>query len=317
MTAAEARKKVEALRRNCGLVIKGKDETIRHIAIGILAGGHILIEDVPGVGKTMLARLLARSIDCDFRHIQFTSDLLPADILGVTVYDADKKEFDFKKGPIFANIILADEINRTNPKTQSALLEAMNTAEVTIDNTTFRLPPPFMVVATQNPTEFHGAFPLPRGQLDRFLMRVHMGYPGREHEIQILKEQRKVGNIDHIEPVLTGGEVVEMQEAVSKVRVDDEILVYIQSLAEATRDSDQIELGVSPRGALALRMCAQACAFCEGRDYCTPDDVKEVAIPVLAHRIQIARTFETSSFAAHHDEEEALRRVLEGLKVPL
>jgi len=317
MTAALAHDKLRALQRNCERVIKGKSDVIRRVTIGILANGHILIEDVPGVGKTTLARLLARSIDCAFQHIQFTSDLLPSDILGVSIYDKDKKVFEFKRGPIFANIVLADEINRTSPKTQSALLEAMNTAQVSIDGTTHSLPRPFMVIATQNPIEFHGTFPLPRAQLDRFLLRVRMGYPAREDELTILREQIEIGAIDHIKPVLTGGDILAMQGEVRKVTVDDDLISYIQAIAQATRQSPSIELGVSTRAALSLRACAQACAYFLGRDYCTPDDVKEVAVSVLAHRIQVARAFESESLADRHEDEEVLERIIANVPVPL
>ncbi|MCX8038334.1 MAG: MoxR family ATPase [Candidatus Sumerlaeia bacterium] len=307
---------VARLEANIASVIKGKSESIRMIIIGLLARGHILIEDVPGVGKTTLAQLLARSISCSFRRIQFTSDLLPSDILGVSIYDRDKKEFQFKPGPIFANVVVADEINRTTPKTQSALLEAMNVAQVSIDGITHTLPQPFLVIATQNPIEFHGTFPLPRSQMDRFLMRIRLGYPSPEHEVVILKEQKALGRVPHVEPVLTADEVVTMQEAVTQVKVDDDLLDYITRAAQATRQSPKIELGVSTRGALALRQSAQARAYVHGRDYVIPDDIKDMISPVWAHRIQVAQTFEGTGIG-QHDDEVILQEVLSQVEVPL
>jgi MoxR-like ATPase len=308
--------KIERLQRNVEQVIKGKSEIIKDAIIGILARGHILIEDVPGVGKTTLAHLLAKSISCSFQRIQFTSDLLPSDILGVTIYNKDTADFEFKPGPIFANIILADEINRTTPKTQSALLEAMNTAQVSIDRVTHDLPQPFMVIATQNPIEFHGTFPLPKSQLDRFLMRLRLGYPEKDDEITILREQKIVGYIDFVQSVLTTDEMLEMQREVTEVKIDEELLDYIARIVQITRNSPLIELGVSPRGALALRRCAQSKAYLGNRDYCIPDDVKDMIVPALAHRIQIAKTFESSSLAQHEDEEVLLQVVRE-VEVPL
>jgi len=316
MARETTHEKVLALQRNCEQVIKGKSDAIRRVIVGMLARGHVLIEDVPGVGKTTLARLIARSIDCTFQRIQFTSDLLPSDILGVSVYDQRSQRFEFKPGPIFAHIVLADEINRTTPKTQSALLEAMSVAQVSIDGVTRPLPHPFMVIATQNPIESHGTFPLPRAQLDRFLIRVHLGYPGPQDERAILREQVDIGNIDHVRPVLTAQDIVAMQQEVLKVRIDDSIIEYIQAIAEATRRSPLIELGVSTRAALALRVVAQARAYSEGRDYCLPDDVKQMAIAALAHRIQAARAFESELPSAQREDEEVLARVLSDVPSP-
>jgi len=307
---------VSRLESNIASVIKGKSDSIRTMIIGLLARGHILIEDVPGVGKTTLAQLLARSISCSFRRIQFTSDLLPSDILGVSIYDRDKREFQFKPGPIFANIVLADEINRTTPKTQSALLEAMNVAQVSMDGVTHPLPQPFMVIATQNPIEFHGTFPLPRSQMDRFLMRVRLGYPQPEYEMVILKEQKTLGRVPVVEPVLTADEVQTMQEAVIQVKIDDDLLEYITRAATATRQSPRIELGVSTRGALSLRQCAQSRAYVEGRDYVIPDDIKQMVGPVWAHRIQVAQTFEGTGIG-QHDDEEILKETISQVEVPL
>jgi MoxR-like ATPase len=313
----ERREKLDRLQRNIERIIKGKTEVVKKALIAMLAQGHLLIEDVPGVGKTTLAHLLASSISCSFQRIQFTSDLLPSDILGVSIYDPKKGEFEFKKGPIFANIILADEINRTTPKTQSALLEAMNTARVSIDKVTYHLPRPFMVVATQNPVEFHGTFPLPKAQLDRFLMRLHIGYPELTDEIIILKEQKAYVNLDEIEPVLSDAEVLAMQQEVEEVKVDNDLLEYIGRIAAATRNSPHIELGVSPRGALALRRVAQAKAYFEDRDYCIPDDIKTMIEEALAHRIQVAKSFESGGIGGHREDEEILRQVVSDIEVPL
>jgi MoxR-like ATPase len=307
---------VARLEANIASVIKGKTDSIRIMIVGLLARGHILIEDVPGVGKTTLAHLLARSISCSFRRIQFTSDLLPSDILGVSIYDRDKKEFQFKPGPIFANVVLADEINRTTPKTQSALLEAMNVAQVSMDGITHSLPQPFLVIATQNPIEFHGTFPLPRSQMDRFLMRIRLGYPSPEDEVTILKEQKTIGRVPSVEAVLTADEVLTMQEAVTEVKIDDDLLDYITRAVSATRQSPKIELGVSTRGALALRQCAQARAYIEGRDYVIPDDIKQMIGPVWAHRIQVAQTFEGTGIG-QHDDESILRETIAQVEVPL
>ncbi len=312
----EIRPEVEKLQRNIEQVIKGKSATIKNLLIGFLAEGHVLLEDVPGVGKTTLAQLLARSLNLSFSRIQFTSDLLPSDILGVTIFDQTRHEFEFKPGPIFANIVLADEINRTSPKTQSALLEAMNSAQVSVDKHTYELPQPFMVIATQNPIEFHGTFPLPKSQMDRFLMRLEVGYPDIEDEVRILREQREVGNFEHVRPVMSAAEVRELQRRVRDVRIDDALLEYLALIIAATRSSQAILLGASTRAALALRRAAQAKAFYEGRDYCIPDDIKAMVVPVLAHRIQAARTYETNGSTAR-DEEIALRRILEEIPVPV
>jgi len=301
---------------NVEAVIKGKTDVVRMAIVGLLARGHLLFEDVPGVGKTTLAHCLARSISCSFQRIQFTSDLLPSDIIGVTIFDPAKREFEFKAGPLFANMVLADEINRTTPKTQSSLLEAMNSAQVSVDKITYSLPQPFCVIATQNPIEFHGTFPLPKSQMDRFLLRLALGYPESADEVTILREQKSLNVAYEVEPVLSADEIVRMQDDVEAVRVDESILDYVVRIAQATREASSIELGVSIRGSLAVRRAAQALAFLEGRDYVTPDDVKAVAVPTLAHRIQVARTFETSSLGAHEDEH-ALRQILADVPAPI
>lgn len=296
--------------------MRGKTEVVDMCLVALLGRGHVLLEDVPGVGKTTLASLIARSIQCSFQRIQFTSDLLPSDILGVTIYDAEKKSFDFHQGPLFANVVLADEINRTTPKTQSALLEAMNSGRVSIDRQSHILPSPFMVIATQNPIEFHGTFPLPKSQMDRFMVRLRVGYPAREAEMQILREQKLTGSDHPVEAVISGGEVGKLQELTSEVTVDDDILEYITRLAEATRTGAEFELGISTRGTLALRRCAQGYAMLNGRNFVTPDDVKKVAVPTLSHRVAVARTFESNGLSSAEDEA-AVARVVESVRVPV
>jgi len=266
-------------------VFFGRKEAITHILVGLVARGHVLVEDVPGVGKTVLARSLARSIHCQFNRIQLTSDMLPSDILGVSVYNQEKQTFDFKPGPIFANVILADEINRTTPRTQSSLLEAMNDYSVTIDGKTMPLPTPFMVIATQNPFEFEGTYLLPENQLDRFLLRIHLGYPDRPREKEILHHQPGRFILDHLEPVLSTDDVRVLQGQATQVKVDSALLDYLMDIIEATRSDDQLHTGVSPRGSLALMTAAQALALVEGRDYITPDDIKAMTLPVCAHRM--------------------------------
>ncbi len=308
--------KVEALKKNISSVIKGKDDIVELCVVALLARGHILFEDVPGVGKTTLASTIARSIDCTFKRIQFTSDMLPSDILGVTIFDQNRSEFEFREGPLFANVVLADEINRTTPKTQSALLEAMNVGRVSMDRTVHELPKPFIVLATQNPVEFHGTFPLPKSQMDRFLMRLHIGYPTRDKEIEVLREQFAGGQEADVQPVLHSDEILEMQDFVSKVKIDDDLLEYLVRLAEASREKAEFELGCSTRGTLAFRRSVQGLAAVRGRDFVTPDDIKELAVPVLAHRVQLARTFEMSGFS-HHEDENAIRRLTDEVAVPL
>jgi len=287
---------------NVESVIKGKSEVVRQAVVGLLARGHLLFEDVPGVGKTTLAQSLARSISCSFQRIQFTSDLMPSDIIGVTIYDPSKREFEFKPGPLFANMVLADEINRTTPKTQSSLLEAMNSARVSVDKVTYSLPQPFCVIATQNPIEFHGTFPLPKSQMDRFMMRLSLGYPDSANEATILREQKTLNVALEVNPVLTAEEIIRMQREVEQVGVEESILDYIVRIAHATREAPGIDLGVSIRGSLSLRRAAQALAFSEGRTFVTPDDVKQMAVPTLAHRIQVAKTFESAHLGAREDE---------------
>jgi MoxR-like ATPase len=314
--AQEARKLLTELQANIEQVVRGKTDIVQMSIMGLLAHGHILFEDVPGVGKTTLAQCLALSLGLEFQRIQFTSDLLPSDILGVTVYDPESREFEFRKGPIFSNIVLVDEINRTTPKTQSALLEAMSTAKVSVEKTTYDLPQPFMVIATQNPVESHGTFPLPQSQLDRFLMRLHLGYPEARFERGILQQNRRSDDLSLVQCVVDRKEIMAMQEGVMQVAVEDSIADYIVRIAQMTRESRMISLGVSTRGALALRRCAQARAYFEGRDFCIPDDVKATCVPVLAHRIALARTFEENNNAIGHGSE-FIRNLIEQVEVPL
>ena len=279
---------VAQLQRSIARAIYGKEEAIQLSLITLLARGHLLIEDVPGVGKTTLAQALAKSFHCTFQRIQFTSDLLPSDVLGVSVYNPESREFEFRSGPIFANVVLADEINRTTPRTQSALLEAMNEAQVSIDGKTMALPQPFLVIATQNPVEHHGTYPLPESQLDRFLMRIKMGYPSPETEREILR--KRVGSLredllDSLEPVADVSEVLAMQDAVAQIKVDSSLHDYALDIVNRTRTSELLALGVSPRGTLMLQRAAQARAFLDGRDYCLPDDFKQLAVPVFSHRV--------------------------------
>ncbi len=279
--------RVRLLESSLSEVIRGKQDVIRLSLVCLLARGHLLIEDVPGVGKTTLAHALARSVRCGFHRLQFTADMLPGDVLGVTIYNAQTREFEFKRGPIFTNFLLADEINRSTPKTQSALLEAMNELQVTIDGTSYTLAPPFMVVATQNPVEHHGTYPLPESQLDRFLLRLRMGYPDAASERQILRQTGQQRAEWETEGALTGDEVVDLQRQVEEVAVDESLVDYMLKIVEKTRSHESLALGVSPRGAQALFRATQALAMVEGREYAIPDDVKKLATPVFAHRVML------------------------------
>jgi MoxR-like ATPase len=276
---------LNALRDNLEKVILGKPEALEHLLIALLAGGHVLMEDVPGVGKTTLARALALSVEGHFSRIQFTPDLLPADVLGVSIYNASNQEFEFKKGPVFANILLADEINRASPRTQSALLQAMSESMTTVDGNTYELKAPFMVMATQNPVEFHGTYPLPEAQLDRFLLQTGLGYPTPDIEVEVLYGQSKQHPLDSLQPVLSGNDVVKLQEQAHEVKVEPSVARYMVDLVNATRGHPSISVGASPRGSLALFRACRARAFMRDRDYVLPDDVKALALPILSHRL--------------------------------
>ncbi len=304
---------LQQLRANVESVFIGKPEAVSQLLIGLLARGHVLIEDVPGVGKTVLARAVAKSIDCRFSRVQLTPDLLPSDILGISVYNDKSGMFDFKRGPIFANIVLADEINRTTPRTQSALLEAMNESQVSVDGQAVRLEQPFMVLATQNPFEFEGTYFLPENQLDRFVLRIHIGYPSREDEKLILRQQPGREPLDALQPVMSAKEVLALQDITDQVRVDDALVDYMQDVVEATRRHDLFEVGVSPRGALALMRAARASALLQGRDYCVPDDFKLLAPAVCAHRV-VSKSYLRDGRASSNDQ--IIRDILEKIPVP-
>jgi MoxR-like ATPase len=305
--------KIRRLEKNIQQVIKGKPEVIKTAIVALISRGHLLIEDVPGVGKTTLAQALANSVDLSFKRLQFTSDLLPTDILGVSIFDQNTGEFKFKHGPIFANVVFVDEINRATPKTQSALLEAMNESVVTIDGHRYRLPDPFMVVATQNPFEYKGTFPLPENQLDRFLIRVRIGYPDYESEKEILIKFDSLGFLNAIKPVLTKEELLELQSMTQQVSIDESLLDYILCIVKETRNQKYFELGVSPRGAIALKIAAQSRALLDGRTFCIPDDIKEMVVPVLSHRVVL----KYEHLAEKGRQEDLLNEVLERVKVPI
>ncbi len=311
LTHAEAGPLLRRLRAAVGGTILGKDDVIDRVLTGVLAGGHVLLEDVPGVGKTTLARAIASALGCSFRRIQFTSDLLPGDILGVTVFDRNRTEFRFKEGPIFANLVLADEVNRTTPKTQSALLEAMNTGQVHIDGVRHDLPAPFHVIATQNPREYHGTFPLPESQLDRFLVRTSMGYPDRDAERLVMHGSGEGGG--EVEAVVDPGQLQALQRLARQVRMDAGIEDYILQLVDDTRTSPDLALGSSPRGTQALTRAACARALLEGRDFTIPDDVKAVAIPVLAHRVLPG----SDPMAGGRPTEETIAELVDALPPPV
>ncbi len=305
---------IQRLQRNIGSVFLGRPEVIRYVVTGLLAGGHVLLEDVPGVGKTVLAKSLARSIDVDFRRVQFTPDLLPSDILGVGIYDQGTGAFEFKRGPIFTSVLLADEINRATPRTQSALLEAMNDAQVTVDRVSHDLPDPFFVIATQNPYEFEGTYPLPESQLDRFMLRIRIGYPSAEDEKAVIRAQQTRHPLEALAPVIHGDDVARLQAAVRAVRLDDAVLDYALALVRETRASKHLVVGGSPRASIALTRAAQAHALLHGRDYVLPDDVKTLAVPVLAHRV-LGGSF--SSDDGSDDRERIIKDVAESLEVPI
>jgi MoxR-like ATPase len=305
------RKSLKTLQERIESVIKGKSSAVKMAIVTLLGKGHLLIEDVPGVGKTTLAYTIAKATNCSFQRIQFTSDLLPTDIIGVSIYNPDSREFEFRQGPLFTNIVLADEINRTNPKTQSALLEAMNERRVSVERKTYALPEPFMVIATQNPIEYHGTFPLPESQLDRFMMHIKLGYPAFDYEKQVVLEQSRFEFIEAMQPVISAGEILKMQEEVDHVKIDDSLINYLMSIIGETRKNDKIRLGVSPRGGQFLLRVAKAIAYYNGRDYVVPEDIKEPAPLVLGHRIIL----KTRTYIS--DAEKVIGEILDKIPVPV
>ena len=308
--------RISELQRTIENVIRGKSETVKLALVTLFARGHLLIEDVPGIGKTTLANAMARALDLSIQRIQFTSDLLPSDVIGLSVFNQQNGDFEWKPGPIFSNVVVADEINRATPKTQSALLEAMAEEQVTVDGVSRQLPLPFVVIATQNPSEHHGTYPLPESQLDRFMLRLHMGYPGVEDEKRILRDREQINPLELVEPVLSQEDVAEIQETVTKVRFDEALVDYLLQIVEATRKSDLLELGISPRGSLALFRSAQALALIEGRDYCIADDVKNLVIPCFAHRVIVSSRGSGLKNRTSEAEEE-LQKILQSVTVPI
>ncbi len=307
--------KLVELEASLGAILRGKPDVVRLSIVCLLARGHLLIEDVPGVGKTTLAQALARSVSCGFHRLQFTSDMLPSDVLGVTVYNAHSESFEFKPGPIFSNFLLADEINRTTPKTQSALLEAMNEEQVTIDGQSHVLPRPFMVIATQNPVEHHGTYPLPESQLDRFLMRLRIGYPDTASERVIVRESdRRLPDV--AVNMISAEEVVRLQDAIHRVRVEESLVDYMLAIVDRTRNHESLVLGVSPRAAQALFRAVQALALVEGREFAVPDDVKRLAVPTFAHRVVI-NTRTTLVPRRADTAERIIEEILTRVDVPL
>ncbi|MEM8875424.1 MAG: MoxR family ATPase [Planctomycetota bacterium] len=306
LSLGQLQERLNTLRENVQRVFLGHPDAVDLMLVGLLARGHVLVEDVPGVGKTVLSKAIAKSIDCKFSRIQLTPDMLPADVLGVSVFNSGSNDFEFKPGPVFANIVLADEINRTTPRTQSALLEAMSEEQVSIENHTYNLERPFMVIATQNPFEFEGTYYLPENQLDRFVIRVSVGYPPRDAERRILLERPGQTVLDDLQPVMTAADVVELQDATPRTRVDDAVMDYILDLIDATRHHDQLHLGVSPRGAQALIQAIRAYALVQGRDYVEPDDVKAMFLPACAHRV-ISKSY------LQNGDAQATARILEGV----
>lgn len=312
----QAQDAIKQLKNNIGSVIVGKPEVIEQAIIAMIAKGHLLIEDVPGVGKSSLAYCLAHSVNLDFRRIQFTNDILPSDIVGVSIYNQKEGTFHFNKGPIFAHLVLADEINRSSPRTQSALLEAMNEKQVTVDNQTYQLEDPFMVIATQNPIESHGAHPLPESQLDRFMMYISMGYPDPEDERQLLTQASPIQNIRDIGAVLDKNDVLELQRKAEAVTIEPVLTDYILNVITATRESPHLALGVSPRGGIIMQQAARARALVYGREYCIPDDIKQLAVPVLCHRV-IPESRHGTHKRAVSDTSVIINEIVERMEIPV
>ncbi len=312
----ETGEKIKSLQSEIERVIKGKSETVKLALVALLAKGHLLIEDVPGIGKTTLANALARSLDLSFQRIQFTSDLLPSDVIGLSIFNQRSGHFEWNAGPIFSNIVLADEINRATPKTQSALLEAMSEEQITVEGVTRPLPQPFMVVATQNPTEHHGTYPLPESQLDRFMLRLHVGYPSQADEREILRDRERSNPLAAVEAVMSEDDILQLQQKVSEVRVDEVLVDYLLQIVALTRETDALELGISPRGTLALFRSAQAFALIENRDFCIADDIKRLVLPVFAHRV-IVNSRQAGNKRRAFEAEQILQEILLKVKVPV
>lgn len=309
----EVERLIAELENNISSVVLGKRDVVRMCLVALLAGEHVLLEDVPGVGKTLMAKALARSVAGEFRRIQFTPDLLPSDIVGSNIYNSQTGEFKFSEGPIFANVVLADEINRTPPRTQSALLEAMSDGQASIDGHSHELPSPFIVIATQNPFEFEGTYPLPESQLDRFLIRISMGYPDREEERQVLISHRENEPVDELHSVINGSQILQLQQAVRQVTVEDSIYEYLLDLIESTRNCDELHVGISTRGALCMYRATQAFALINGRDFVVPDDVKALASAVMAHRVIPKGYLHAGQREA---VEQLIQRLVQDIKVP-
>lgn len=309
-------KRIVQLQDEIEKVIKGKKETVKLVVVALIAQGHVLIEDVPGIGKTTLANALSRALELSFQRIQFTSDLLPSDVVGLSIFNRQNNSFEWKAGPIFANIVLADELNRATPKTQSALLEAMAENQATVEGVSRQLPFPFMVIATQNPAEYHGVYPLPESQLDRFMFCLRIGYPNKNHEKQILRDRERSDPIESVKPLMTETDILEMQQTAKSVLVHENLVDYLLSIVEKTRENNAIELGISPRGTLSLFNSAQALAAVEGRDFCTPDDIKRLVIPCFEHRIIVGSKYKSAS-GDSKEAKQILQEILQKIKVPV
>jgi MoxR-like ATPase len=315
-SASSTNSRAAAIEQSLRSIIRGNDEILRLALVSVLARGHLLIEGVPGVGKTTLAHAMARTLDCTFQRLQFTSDMLPSDVLGISVFSSAENQFEFKAGPVFTNVLLADEINRTTPKTQSALLEAMNEGQVTMDGNSHPLPQPFLVIATQNPIEHHGTYPLPESQLDRFLLRVRMGYPQGNNEREILRSEAGAARLDTVKPVATGADIMAMQDEVTQVKVDDSLVDYALEIVKKTREIETLSLGVSPRGSLMLYRAAQAMAYLEGRRFATPADFKSLVVPVFSHRVVVNARY-SSTLKKSDQGDNILRDIIQSVPVPV